>query len=98
MVHCCPVELVEKPICQDELTEARMARVVVLGIVCPNCAARVRKALLELDGVLSADVDWKSGLALIDHIPSIAGASALLRAIAAAGADAEHCFQGTVIP
>ena len=98
MVHCSPVEPVEKAICEDELAEARMARLVILGIVCPNCAMRVRNALLRLDGVVSVDVDFKSGLALIDHVPSTTDDRALLFAIARAGTEAGQEFQAAVIP
>ncbi len=98
MAHCCPVEPVEKVICEDELAEARMARLLVFGLACPNCAARVRNALLHLDGVVSADVDWRSGLALIDFVPSRTNAHVLIRAISGASADPEERFQAAAIP
>ncbi len=97
MVHNCPVTVFEKAICEDEVAEARMARLLVWGLVCPNCAIRVRNALLKLDGVVSADVDWERGLAFVDYIPHETNAHALVRAVGKAGCDADHDFHAAVI-
>jgi copper chaperone CopZ len=98
MVHCCPVEPVEKAICEDELAQAHMARLLVLGLVCPNCAVHVRNALLRLDGVLSVDVDWHSGLAFVDFVPSRTNPHLLIRAVSQMSAGTQHNFQAAVIP
>ncbi len=98
MVHCGPVEPVEKAICADEQAQAQMARLLIIGLVCPNCAARVRNALLRLEGVVSADVDWTSGLAFIDFVPGAIDPHSMMRAVYKAGAEAGDCFRAAVIP
>lgn len=44
---------------------ANVIEVKVEGMTCGNCARRVENALLELRGVLRADVDLASGRARI---------------------------------
>lgn len=37
----------------------------VEGLMCPRCDARVKKALEEIEGVLSAEANHETGLALV---------------------------------
>ncbi len=98
MVQCCSAQPIEKTICEDDLAETQMARLLLIGLVCPNCAVRARNALLQMAGVVSADVDWERGLALVDYIPTATTVHDLVQAISAAGDDAEHSSHAVLIP
>ncbi len=74
-----------------------MARLLVWGLVCPNCAVRVRNVLLMRDGVVSAVVDWERGLAFVDYLPHLTNPHDLVRAIGSAGSDADHNYHAAVI-
>ena len=59
----------------------------VTGMHCDNCAARVEKALQELDGV-SAEVSFSDGTARVSHPDSIS-VTDLQDAVKSAGYAAE---------
>ena len=86
-----------QPVSADDLNEARIAKLSVQGMGCMNCGARVRNGLLALDGVVSADVDWERGLALVDYVPARTNVEMLLHAVAAAGHDGYHTYHAQVI-
>lgn len=90
----------------EELNEASDARITALrveGMDCINCAVRVRDALTVLDGVVSADVDWEQGLAIVDYIPTQTNVDALVRAVASASddqgrpGDGRHNYRAQII-
>ncbi|MFB6261187.1 MAG: heavy-metal-associated domain-containing protein [Thiohalorhabdaceae bacterium] len=59
----------------------------VAGMHCDNCAARVEKALQELDGV-NADVSFSDGTARVTH-PDTVSVADLQDAVKSAGYAAE---------
>ena len=93
----CHVALAQKVAGTDDLNEARIAALKVEGMGCVNCAARVHNALLALDGVVSADVDWERGLAIVDYVPAKTNGDALVRAIAGASDDGRHIYRAEII-
>ncbi len=93
----CRVAPVHKSISADELNDSRLVAMRVQGMGCVNCAARVHNALLTLDGVISADVDWERGLALVDYLPTKTDIDALARAVMGAGDDGRHSYRAHVI-
>lgn len=88
----CYVEPIASITTADEPTEARIIRLMVSGMGCANCATRVRNNLVRLDGVVSADVDWQSGLTFVDYIPARVTPDDLLRAVAQAGDGVRHQY------
>lgn len=82
----CHVEAIEKKVDPEALRAAQQVHLAVAGMGCPNCALRVRNALLSLSGVVQAEVSaqtslaevWfdASGLTLDDLIDGVASASA----------------------
>jgi len=62
-------------------------RLKVDGMHCDNCAARVEKALQELDGV-SAEVAFSDGMARVTH-PDTVSVADLQDAVKSAGYTAE---------
>jgi len=98
MEEQCHVEPIQKDASVDDLSEARIVGLTVRGMGCVNCATRVRNSLLALNGVVSADVDWERGLALVDYVPAKTSVDAVLLAVAAAGNDGHHNYYAQVIP
>ena len=98
MEEQCHVEPIQKDTSVDDLQEARIVGLTVQGMGCVNCATRVRNSLLALDGVVSADVDWERGLALVDYVPAKTNVDTLLHAVAAAGNDGHHNYYAQAIP
>ena len=98
MEEQCHVEPIQKDASVDDLSEARIVGLTVRGMGCVNCATRVRNSLLALNGVVSADVDWERGLALVDYVPAKTSVDAVLLAVAAAGNDGHHSYYAQVIP
>ena len=97
MEEQCRVEPIQKVASVDELSEAHIAALAVSGMGCVNCGTRVRNSLLALDGVVSADVDWERGLALVDYVPAMTNVDTLLHAVATAGNDGYHTYHAQVI-
>jgi len=59
--------------------DAEVVDIAVKGMSCPFCVYNVEKKLRALDGVQSADVDLKQGLARVAMQPGAAVDSARLR-------------------
>lgn len=57
------------------------------GMTCSGCAAAVRLSLSHRPGVLSCEVDWRSGLAEVIYDPGLVGEEALVEA---AGREGEY--------
>ncbi len=93
----CHVEPVEKEFPADDLTDARIVRLSILGMGCANCGIRVRNGLLALAGVVSADVDWETALAFVDYVPAQTNVDAILAAVIAAGNDGHHNYSARVM-
>ena len=93
----CHVEPVQKNVVAEDLTDARIVGLAVLGMGCVNCGTRVRNGLLALDGVVSADVDWERGLAFVDYVPARTNVDSILGAVVAAGNDGHHNYRAKVI-
>ncbi|MDE3088796.1 MAG: heavy-metal-associated domain-containing protein [Chloroflexota bacterium] len=94
----CQVEPIQKIPSVDDLHEAHIVGLTVQGMGCVNCATRVRNSLLALVGVVSADVDWERGLALVDYVPAKTNVDTILQAVAGAGNDGHHSYSAQVIP
>ena len=97
MKEQCQVDPIEKASSLNDVNDARIARLKVDGMGCVNCGTRVRNGLLALEGVVSADVDWQSGLALVDYVPAKTTVDALVHAVSAAGNDGRHHYRAQPI-
>ena len=93
----CHIEPVEKPLDEAALANASTVNMVVQGMGCPRCVMRVRNGLLELDGVLAADVFLEEGRAVAAYDPAHVEIGDLIAAVAAAGGDDRHHYQAQVI-
>lgn len=94
--HRCHVPAIEKRVNPLALEHATTAVLGVMGMGCPNCAIRVRNALLSEVGVLAVEIELQSGLARVAYDARQATSRALLEAVAAAGDD-RHCYQAILV-
>jgi copper chaperone CopZ len=92
----CHLEPLRKHVTAEEINEAQMATLAVEGMGCVHCATRVRNGLLNLDGVVSANIDLATGLAFVDYIPARTNRAALIQAVAAAGHDGHHIYRASI--
>lgn len=93
----CHVEMIEKPF-EGQIPEGvSQAQLLVTGMGCPNCAARVHNALLQLDGVFKADVLLESGMARVLFDRDRIEPSALMLAVESMGQQSNHNYQARLI-
>lgn len=93
MDNACNVEPLHKSPSVEERRERTSVRLVVHGMGCPNCVNRVRNSLLQVYGVVSAEVDLQTGRAEVVFNPVLTGPQDLQRAVAAAGGDGRHEYR-----
>jgi len=61
------------------------ATFAVEGMTCAGCSSSVERALSNLDGVISANVNLPAEKATVEYVPSVTGMSDFRRAVAEAG-------------
>lgn len=93
----CHVEPVEKQITPQEQANLTDARMLIWGMGCPNCAARVRNSLLGLEGVVEAIIDHNTGVGRIFYNPSMVTGGELESAVVRAGGDGRHEYAGKLV-
>lgn len=92
----CHVEPTVKQVSVEERSNIVDAWMVVYGMGCPNCAARVRNSLLARTGVVKADVDHVSGSAHVYYNPEMVTEDRLKVAVALAGGDGRHEYRAVM--
>ena len=80
----------------DEQACIRITRLVVWGMYCPNCATRIHRCLVALNGVIEAQVDHTVGMVEVAFNSDLTNISALINAVVRAGGDGRHTFGATV--
>ena len=93
----CHVDAVHKSPSIEERQEQAVALLAVEGMGCPNCVLRVRNGLLQVYGVVSAEVDLESGQARVIYNPGLVQPKYLPRAVADAGAVARHDYRAYLV-
>lgn len=61
------------------------ASIGIKGMSCASCAAKIEKALKEAEGVMSASVNFASGKACVEYIPSVISEQDLREVISKSG-------------
>ena len=74
------------------LRAATTVDLAVAGMGCPNCANRIRNALLSHRGVLEAEMDVPSALARVWYDPSCVGVGEIVAMVATVGAGTHHLY------
>ncbi len=94
----CHVEPIVKQATPLEQAQLADGHLLIRGMGCPNCAARVRNSLLELDGVVDAIVDHNFGVGRVVYNPTLVTGQELEGAVRAAGGDGRHEYSGELVP
>lgn len=94
----CHVDPVRKTVDPSFLERSATAFLAVSGMGCPTCAARVRNALVLTEGVLEAEVDHGSGLAVVSYVPGAVEVEAMIRAVDAAAEGTRHTYRAVPVP
>ena len=89
----CQVEPVQKTVTQEEMETTSLIMLAVRGMGCPNCATRVKNSLIQVNGVIDAEVYHTSGVAEVIYNPNLTTQAALLEAVARAGSDGRHEYR-----
>ena len=82
----------QEPANPEELAQTETAFLLVRGIGCPACALRVRNGLLQIDGVVAADVVLSHGLAKVWYDPKAVQPESLAARLPALADDAGHHY------
>ncbi|MDF1499740.1 MAG: heavy metal-associated domain-containing protein [Anaerolineales bacterium] len=93
----CHVETMNKQITPEERENLTGATLEIMGMGCGNCANRVRNSLLQLHGVVAAQVDHISGLGLVQFNPTMVSPRQLTQAVSAAGGDGKHEYAARLL-
>jgi copper chaperone CopZ len=76
----------------QSLAQAKTAFLLVRGMGCPACALRVRNGLLQIEGVVAADVYLSYGLAKVSYDPNGVQAGSLAARLPSVADDARHHY------
>jgi copper chaperone CopZ len=88
----CHVDPIAGRASADDRRNAEVQYLAVAGMGCPNCAHRVRNALLRAPGVVDVEVDLPGGLASVWFRGAETGVSDLVEVVAAAGRETQHTY------
>lgn len=97
MENHCHVDAVEKIPTETEKKETIVQMLVVRGMGCHNCAARVRNSLISVTGVVAAYINHQTGVAYVEVNPSLATTEDLIQAVSRAGGDSRHEYKAQLI-
>lgn len=93
----CDIKPFKKTSVFEEYQKSQITILSISGLNCPNCALRVRNALLKTYGVTTALIDHESGLGEITYNPDIVQPQNLVSAIVLAGGDGVHQYAAQVM-
>ena len=96
-MNSCHVVPIEKNVVLTGDEQLETILLLVSGMGCPNCAIRVRNGLLDVQGVISADVDHRAGTAGVLTDRAYVNIASLIDAVTKAGDDGHHCYRATLV-
>lgn len=93
----CLVEPLHKPVNAQQLAQAETVFLLVRGMGCPTCAQRVRNALLQIEGVVAADIHLEFGVARVWYAPQVVHPETLGTRLLELADDGRHHYTAQVI-
>ncbi|HXF59989.1 MAG TPA: cation transporter [Caldilineaceae bacterium] len=84
-----------KPASAEQLAQAETVFLLVQGMGCPACALRVRNGLLQIEGVVAADVVLSHGLAKVWYDPAVLQPETLAARLPALADDGRHHYSAS---
>lgn len=94
----CHVDPVAGRASSQERDDAESTHLGLSGLGCPNCANRVRNALLGVRGVVDVEIDLPRGLATVWREPREAEVSDLVGAVSDAARGTHHRYLANPLP
>lgn len=88
----CEIKPIEKTITEEEKRTVQVSYISISGLNCPNCAIRVRNALLNTYGVIDALIEHSDGLGEITYNPNLVDQNQIIKAVSMAGGDGVHSY------
>lgn len=79
-----------------EMVASQEVTLAIDGMSCRSCVKDIRKALLRVPGVSSADVRFREGRAVVQYDPRKAGEAELVRAVESAS-NAMYTYRARVL-
>lgn len=96
MENNCHIEPVKKTITPEELESTSLVMLTIQGMGCRNCATRVQNSLIQVKGVIDAEVYHTSGVAEVIYNPNLTTQDALVEAVTQAGGDGKHEYRAWI--
>ena len=93
---CCVQPIEPKKASTGRVTS--VIRLVIAGIGCPNCATRVRNALVSVDGVAEAHVNLVPSVSRVLYDAERVTTEQLIAAVAGAGQGTHHEYCARTMP
>ena len=78
------------------MNSTSLIMLAVSGMGCRNCATRVKNSLIQVKGVIDAEVYHTSGVAEVVYNPNLTTPMALVEAVAQAGGDGRHEYRARI--
>ncbi|PKN88132.1 MAG: hypothetical protein CVU46_02200 [Chloroflexi bacterium HGW-Chloroflexi-8] len=93
----CKIKLVQRIISEEENHKKQHAYLSISGLNCPNCATRVRNALINSIGVTDAIIDHADGLGEVTFNPDLIRPANFVEIVSKAGGDGVHSYSAMLI-
>lgn len=97
MENSCNIETIHKTITYEEKRKSQTANLAISGLNCPNCATRVRNALLNIYGVTDAVIDHIGGTGKVTFNPDLVMSSSLVEIVSMAGQGRHHSYSAHIM-
>lgn len=97
MDDSCNIKPVQKTSSAEENQKTLQAYLAISGLNCPNCATRVRNALISTFGVTNAIIDHADGLGEVTYNPDMIQPASFVEVISKAGDGGKHSYSAMVL-
>jgi copper chaperone CopZ len=93
----CDIKAIHKTIVDEENKISQVTFLAISGLNCPNCAIRVRNALLNVYGVTDAIIDHIDGLGEVTYNPNLVERERITDIVSKAGGDGIHSYKAMIL-
>lgn len=97
MNDTCKIEPLERTPSELEKNSVKFIYLVTSGLNCPNCAMRVKNALITLYGIIDVKIDYFDGMTEVAYNPSLIEPSTIPELISKAGNGGHHNYSAQII-
>jgi copper chaperone CopZ len=97
MNDSCKIEPIDRIPSEEEKNSVKFIYLVTFGLNCPNCAMRVRNALISTSGIIDVKIDYFDGMTEVAYNPSLIERSTVPELISNAGDGGHHKYSAQII-